>query len=196
MLMDLVANPEFAHRLLRRLTDARCKWVQERAAFLGIAVEPGVLSNDEVNCPSLSPALYEEMVLPYEQELCEFHGRIVYWHSCGNTTELAWLIARIPVLDLFHIGPWTDATTVRESMKPETALEKCLMPTRDVYFADPATMAKQLRQLRAQLDGRAYTIRADAFQVVGDFQQNLARIKEWCEVARTELQNDLLRCRV
>lgn len=190
MLTDLVLNPQFAHRLMRFLTNARKHWVSERARFLDSPIEPGVLSNDEVNVPSLSPELYEEFILPYELELCQFHGRIVYWHSCGNTSDLAASIAKIPILDLFHIGPWTDLDRARKAMMRNTAFEKCLMPTTDVYFASPESMAQQLDEIRNSMDGSAYTVRADAFQVVGNLEENLAKVKQWCAVARKKLHNE------
>jgi len=191
-LTDLILNPQFAHRLMRFLTDARKQWISERARFLGSPIEPGVLSNDEVNTPSLSPQLYEDFVLPYEQELCQFHGRIVYWHSCGNTSDLSASIAKIPIIDLFHIGPWTDLDKARKAMMPNTAFEKCLMPTTDVYFASPDDMAHQLDQIRNSLDGSSYTVRADAFQVVGNLEENLAKVKQWCTVAREKLCKETL----
>lgn len=161
-----------------------------RVRFLDSPIEPGVLSNDEVNVPSLSPELHEEFILPYELELCQFHGRIVYWHSCGNTSDLAASIAKIPILDLFHIGPWTDLDRARKAMMRNTAFEKCLMPTTDAYFASPESMAQQLDEIRNSMDGSAYTVRADAFQVVGNLEENLAKVKQWCAVARKKLHNE------
>lgn len=188
ILADLYLNPKFVHKLMRILTDAHKEWVRERARFLGSPIEPGVLANDEVGSPSLSPQLYEEFVLPYEQELCEFYERIVYWHSCGNTTELASSIAKIPKLDLFHIGPWTDMGKAKEAMKSGTAFEKCLMPTEDVYFAIPEQIEVQLEEIRRIMDGSAYTVRADGFQIVRSLEEDLAKIKRWSEIAKEKLK--------
>lgn len=188
VLADLYLNPQFVHDLLRFLTDARKEWYVERAHFLDCSIEPGVLSNDEVNSPSLSPRLYEEFILPYERELCEFHNGIVYWHSCGNTTELVASINKIPKLTLFHIGPWTDMAKTRESMRKGTAFEKVLMPTEDVYFATPDQMRAQIYEIRRVMDGSAYSVRADAFQIVRSLEEDLAKIRSWSEIAREELR--------
>lgn len=189
ILADLYLNPQFVHRLMRILTDARKEWYRERARFLNSPIEPGVLSNDEINSPSLSPKLYEEFILPYEKELCEFHGSIVYWHSCGNTTELASSIGKIPRLCLFHMGPWTNMRKARQAIRDSTAFEKCLMPTRDVYFATSEQMKAQLEEIREIMNGSAYTVRADAFQIVRGLDRDLAKIKMWSEIAREKLRN-------
>ena len=42
------------------ITQARKKWTTERAQFLGKSVGKGNIYNDEVNCPSISPTMYEE----------------------------------------------------------------------------------------------------------------------------------------
>jgi len=74
LLLDILLKPEFVHKLMRFITDARKKWVKERAKFLGQKVGRADLDDDEVNSPSLSPQQYEEFILPHEQELCQFHG--------------------------------------------------------------------------------------------------------------------------
>ena len=60
LLMDLILNPKFAQDLLGFLVEDRIRWTQERAKFLGTNEALGNLNNDEVCCPMLSPALYEE----------------------------------------------------------------------------------------------------------------------------------------
>lgn len=189
ILADFHLNPQFVHSLMQKLTDARKEWFGKKMDFLGSAIEPGILSNDEINSPTLSPQQYEEFILPYEKELCEFHGGICYWHSCGDTTKLISSIRKIPKLDIFHIGPWTDTRKAREGMRESTAFQKCLMPTNDVYLPTPEQMRVQLREIRRVLDGSAYTVRTDGFQVVKGLEKDLDKIKKWCEIAREELRN-------
>ena len=130
---------------MRFITDARKQWWRDRSKYLGIPLEPANLYNDEVNCPTLSPAMFEEFVLPYEQELSEFHGGIGYWHSCGDTTKLVELIDRIPNLGMFHVGPvdrpapdrWRPSAT-------GTPLEICLNPVADVQMASADQMRARL----------------------------------------------------
>jgi len=188
LLADILLNPEFVHKLMRFITEARREWVKERAKFLGQKVGKGDLDDDEVNSPSLSPAQYEEFILPYEKQLCKFHGGIGYWHSCGDTTELLNSIRKIPKIDMFHIGPWTDLKESKEVFGRNTALEKCLMPTADVQLASESKMEAKLDEIRGILDGTSYTVRADGLQVINSVEEDLMVIKRWVEVARKKLK--------
>ena len=190
LLPDMIDDPAFTHRLMRFLTDSRKKWVADRAKFLGTPVDKGNLYNDEVNIPTLSPRLYEEFVLPYEQELSAFHGGILYWHSCGDTTSLAPLISRIPNLEMFHVGPWTDGEACMKVFRGAVPLEFCLHPVKDVQKADRHTMEKRLRGIAQVCDGSPYTVRADGIQLVEGLQHELSTIKEWISTADRVLRKD------
>jgi len=84
LLMDTIINPEWVQRLLRLIMDDHKEWSHARAKFLGVPITKAKLYNDEVDGNILSPATYRDAILPYEQELSEFHGGIVYFHNCGN----------------------------------------------------------------------------------------------------------------
>jgi uroporphyrinogen-III decarboxylase len=180
----MINNPAFAHRLMRKITDFRKAWISERAAFLGQQVEKGNLYNDEVNCPTLSPSQYEEFVLPYEQELSAFHGGILYWHSCGDTTALLPSIAKIPGIEMFHAGPWTNVATAAHTFNGEVPLEICLHPVRDVQKATRTHMENRLSGIAEACSSAPYTVRADGLQVVTNVENDLKIIDEWNEMAR------------
>lgn len=187
LLADILLRPDFVHKLMRFVTEARKRWVEERAKFLGRKVEKGNLYDDAVNCPTLSPKQYEEFVLPYEKELCQFHWGIDYWHSCGNTMELLGLIRRIPKINMFHIGPWTDIRKSRKVFGKDTALEKCLMPVTDVQIASGAEIEAKLDEIKNALEGSSYTIRADGFHVMTSVEQEVTKIKRWVKIAQRKL---------
>ena len=192
LLMDMIANPKFVHQLMSFIAEARKKWISDRAHFLGRQVEKGNLYNDEVNCPTLSPQQYEEFVLPYEIELCEFHGGITYWHSCGDTTKLLDSIRKIPQIDMFHIGPWTSLIESKRVFGKDTALEKCLMPTVDVQMASPREMEEKLIEIKNALEGSYYTIRADGLQLLSTVTRDVEIIRQWVNIAQNVLKNENL----
>jgi hypothetical protein len=185
--VDMIDNPGFVHRLMRFITDARKQWWQERSRFLGIPLEPANLYNDEVNCPTLSPAMFEEFVLPYEQELSEFHGGIGYWHSCGNTTKLVSFIDRIPNLNMFHVGPWTDLRHVVKVFGGRHPLEICLNPVVDVQMANEDTMRAKMAYIMETCGSIAYTVRADGLQDLHGVPRELAQINQWLGIAHDML---------
>ena len=184
LLVDMIKNPKFTHRLMRKITDFRKTWISERAAFLGQKVEKGNLYNDEVNSPTLSTPMYEEFALPYELELSDFHGGILYWHSCGDTTALLPSIAKIPGLGMFHAGPWTDVATAVNAFDGKVPLEICLHPVRDVQAAARPAMEKRLSGIAKACNGSPFTVRADGLQVITNVKQDLKKIDEWNEMAR------------
>lgn len=189
LVLDMVTNPSFMHTMMRFITDVRKRWTEDRATFLDMKVEKGNLYNDEVNTPTLSPELYEEFVLPYEQELSRFHGGILYWHSCGETTKLVDLIAKIPNLEMFHVGPWTDGARCVEAFDNKMPLEFCLHPLRDVQNTDRTGMEAKLKEIADACGKGPYTVRADALQVVNGLEKDLASVKEWVSVANNYLLN-------
>jgi hypothetical protein len=184
---DIMDNPGFVHRMMRFITDARKEWWQERSNYLGVPLGPANLYNDEVNCPTLSPAMYEEFVLPYEQELSAFHNGIGYWHSCGDTTLLLGLIDRIPNLCMFHVGPWTDLTRVVDTFADRHPLEICLNPVSDVQMAGPEQMRAKLSYIKETCGNLAYTVRADGLQDLQGVPRELTQIKQWVSIAQEML---------
>lgn len=182
--MDIMDNPAFVHRIMRFITDARKQWWLERARFLRMPLEAANLYNDEVNCPTLSPHMYQEFVLPYEQELSAFHGGIGYWHSCGDTTKLLALIDSIPQLRMFHVGPWTDLRRVIEVFGERHPLEICLNPVVDVQTVSPEQMVGKLQYIMRVCGDMAYTVRADGIQDLNGTPGEVAQLQKWVAVAR------------
>jgi hypothetical protein len=185
-LMDLVIDPEFAQQLLRAIVEARKSWQAQCDRFLDIERTRGVLGNDDVYCPVLSPALYREAILPCAVELCQHYGGIFYWHSCGDTTKLVDDIARIPVVDLFHCGPWTDvAGACRVWGARGAPLEIMVEPVDKVQLASPAEQRRYLEDIVAQIPDHAECfIKVDSLEVMRDLPTELAAIQSWIDVAR------------
>jgi uroporphyrinogen-III decarboxylase len=188
-LVDLLLDLEFAQQLLRFVVEARLLWQTECDRFLGVERTRGLLGNDDVNCPTLSPDLYRDVILPLETELSEHYGGIFYWHSCGNTTELLDDIARIPGLDLFHCGPWTDVTEACRVMGDRgVPLEICVDPVDKVQMASPADQKHYLEDIVAHIpDTVDCYIKADSLEVIRDLPTELAAIQSWIDAAREVL---------
>jgi hypothetical protein len=189
ILMDLVLNPDFAERILRFVMVARRSWQRECDRFLGRQRTRGILGNDDVNCPTMSPSHYRERLRPLEIELSEGYGGISYWHSCGDTTRLLDDVARIPNLDLFHCGPWTDVASACRTMGKEgIAVEICIEPVDKVQRASLAAQKRYLEETVAQIPGNtACYIKVDSLEVIRDLPTELEAIQSWLRVARTVL---------
>ncbi|MCX6089231.1 MAG: hypothetical protein NTX88_02435 [Candidatus Atribacteria bacterium] len=186
--MDMVEDPQFVHELMRFTTDERKKWAKQRADFMKVPIQPGSLYNDEVNVPLMSPAFYEEFVLPYETELGEFYGGISYWHSCGNITPLEYLIQRIPKLEMIHISPWSDLVqSVKNLRDTGIALEVVLHPLEHVQSVSLEEIAVFLSFIRETTKDVSATVRADGMQVITGVEEDVKKIKEWARIANEVL---------
>jgi hypothetical protein len=188
-LVDLILDPEFARRLLRSVVEARKSWQAQCDRFLGVERTRGLLGNDDVNCPTLSPALYRDVILPYEVELSDHYGGIFYWHSCGDTTRLLDDVAHIPILDLFHCGPWTEVGKAGRVVGGRgVPLEICPDPVNKVQMVSPADQKRHLEDLATQVpaDVNCY-VKIDSLEVVRDLATELASIQNWITMAREVL---------
>jgi hypothetical protein len=179
LLLDMLDDPAFVHRLMRLVTDGRKAWLKQRAEFLNQPIQPGLLFNDEIGAPLLHPGLYREFILPDELELAEFHGGIFYFHSCGDTTLFLDDIITIPGLQLFHVGPQTNLARVVERLNPDIALDICMQDVRDIYETTDEQKRTKLAGIADLCRGRHYYIRADGFDVLTTPEADLHRIQRW-----------------
>jgi len=187
IIMDMLEDPKFVHRLMRFITDSEKKWAKERAKFLHSPIEKTFLFNDEVGLPLITPEMYEEFVLPYEIELSNFYGGILYWHSCGNASNFVNLIKKIPGLKMFHVGPRTDVSEAAVALGPDVSLDVNLDPFRDVLEADKEKMSSRIRKIIDICTERdvPFCIRADGFQPVHALEEDLPRIKLWADITQS-----------
>lgn len=180
LLCDLYDRPGFVHESMAFVTEAMERWYSERKVFTGEErFGPIFLGNDEVNTPSLSPAMYEEFVLPYETQLSSYFGGIDYWHSCGDTSRLAELIARIPNVHMFDAGPWTDFGAALSAYRkvPRASIMRRINPIEKVLLASDAEMREPLEEVRRACEGVMPTmVMYDGLNYVKDWKTDLAKI--------------------
>lgn len=197
-LMDMKEDPAFAHKLMKFITTARKEWTKERANFLGVEIEKGDLMNDDVNSSVISPQLYREFILPCEKELCEFHGGIRYWHSCGDVTGFLESILEIPSIDLLDVGPWTNLETAVKLFQGRMPIEIRTHPERiNIYSATETEMRKLIDRV-IEICGKYNTnfaIRAGGLQTFNSLTHDLYQIKLWARVAREQLYSEYSRKR-
>ncbi len=177
--LDLIDDPPFVHAMMQRATAAIKAWWLERARFLGRErLEPLIMGDDEVNVPTISPAQYEEFVLPYESDLSEFFGGIDYWHSCGNCTKLLPFLARLPRLRMMDVGPWTALRPAVElfGRRPGSSLMKRLHPVSEVLRASEERMRARLMQIKATCYDVPYMLFFDGLNVLDSVEQSVQQV--------------------
>jgi hypothetical protein len=187
LLVDMITDEEFYHGVMRYITDSRKEWFKGLEKYLGKPVKKANLYNDEVSCPTLSPGLYKNKVFQYEQELCDFHGGLHYWHSCGNVSDLTCEIAKLSDLDLFNVGPWTSALAAGKAFRDKTPLEICMNPQKDILEGTRESMTKRLTDIKKdcmESDICGFGLKISALNAYDNLEDMLRNIILWIEVAR------------
>lgn len=186
LLMDLIESPEEANQLLKKIVEARKSWQSEADKFLDKKRNYGVLGNDDVNVPIISPPQYKNIFLPIEKELCNYYGGIFYWHSCGNVTRLLPYISTIPRLKLFHCGPWTDVEKSCEVFEDaDTSLEIMVEPVDKVQKASKEKQNEYLKEIVQAIPPQTNGyIKVDSLEVISDLSSDLSQVLQWIAVAR------------
>jgi uroporphyrinogen decarboxylase len=93
-LADLAANPEFAHAILRRVTDLMIAGLGKYLDAVGPYIDLITFSDDlgSQRAPLISPKMYRRMIKPYQAEVIaaiKAHSKAkVFFHSCGNVYPL------------------------------------------------------------------------------------------------------------
>jgi len=93
-LMDLAADKDFAHALMRRILDIRKKNADLFLKEVGEYIDVFQLADDLAmqNASLMSPQMYKEMIKPYLTELIDhvkqLTGAKIYYHSCGSVVGL------------------------------------------------------------------------------------------------------------
>lgn len=195
VLIRMVTDSEFAHLLMRIITEARKAWYLHTFGQDGIYQHGGYLFNDEVNCPSLSAKLYSEFILPYEKELCDFHGGISYWHSCGDVTKLLIAISEIPEIEMLHVGPWTNVKEAARLFGSRSKLEICPNPESKILQASPEEIKDYLNdvvQICKEEKVKGYTIRAGGLMFRDAEGEVLEKIHTWNRIAIKSLRGECL----
>jgi MtaA/CmuA family methyltransferase len=157
-LMLLMDEPALAHRVLDFLTEIVIAFglaqVQAGAPMIGAGDAAASL---------ISPALYRDFALPYEQRVCgAIHdaGALVKLHVCGNTNALLNDMVRCGA-DLFNVDHMVD---LARAVKVYGGAGKCLKgnlnPVADMLQATPGQCLTRALQCLTAARDQAYMLSA------------------------------------
>ena len=187
LLMDMIDDPDFFDDLMAHITGVYKEYATARKQYLGEdTLEPGLLGNDEVSTPMVSPMFYDELIFPYEKEIGEFWGGVRYWHSCGQTEAFYETVSTLPGLQLMHIGPWSDIAKAVEVFGPkDISIEICRNNNRDLYDKTEEEMEADLQAIKDLCEGKVkYQVRMDGIAILKNKEHTLEKIETWKRVAK------------
>ena len=129
-MMDLMMeeNHERIHKLLSYCTEVTCQFIRLMAATGADMVSNG----DSPAGPSMiSPAMYREFALPYEQQIVETAhecGLPYMLHICGDTTAILELMKQTGA-DSIELDFETDIQSVHDILGADCVFSGCIDPT-------------------------------------------------------------------
>ncbi len=203
MMMDMIAEPRLAHRLMAHLRDATLAFMNvAESAGLVVPNNTGPMTASDplgpepadgrctfANCwcmansqefDQVSPAMWEEFCLAYQQPILERHGLVAYG-CCENLTHKIDGVLSIPNLRIFVCSAWTDLDIVLEKV----SADYCIMwrqKASEVVFADDLAGIKQdLEEGARKLRGRPYQIVLRELETLSGHPD---RLHAWTELAR------------
>ncbi len=189
MLMNMVRDPDFFHALMQRVTAERKNYFVFRARLTEEkTVPPGSLFNDEVDTGIIGPQHYREFIKPYEKELADFHGRISYWHSCGDTAAIVGEVVDLNRIDVLDISGYTDLAKALSSIDDKSLrFDIRLHPLEDLQDAEPDWMKARLEQVIVMC--REHNVKSMSIRVSGlnpwkSPAEDFDKIRQWISVAR------------
>jgi hypothetical protein len=183
-LADTAERPDFAHGLLNRLADLRCRWWEAHARRTGTAVGPTAAADDWINVPFISPDLFRDFVLPPYLAIERFHGGITGIHSCGNQAPVQRYLLAIRSLPQLEVSAWTPLDATLSNVPTDKKLWISLHPN-DVLCASPTEMETKLRGIIEKCRGRDIAIGTSGLTPLSsDIGAFAERVRTWTRIAR------------
>ncbi len=192
---DALVEPEDLHELMQFVVDSRIHWENQRCQFLGIDPTDRTyrwkyiayrhnfnsdMFEDEVDGKMFSKKIFDEFVLPYTEQLCDYYGGIGYYHSCGDLTNF--FPSMYPALDIFglqHVSSWTDYQKAAEIVPQNVVLQYSLHTTKEALGASDTLLVDKFRYLMDHANGHRVDICADAlYEGSWDILERAEHIRE------------------
>lgn len=147
---DLMEDPGFSAELM-----ARCVEIALAFAKHQIAAGADTIGIGDAMASQVSPAIYEELILPQELRLVrgiKEMGARVRMHICGNITHLLPGLATLN-LDILDVDYLVDLSAARQAVGPRVALAGNLNPVADVLNSTPDAIHQKVLDCYARAGG-------------------------------------------
>jgi len=205
LMYDFYDRPEWAHRLMDRITSGMVAYHKAREAagmFDAEVALPRVhepydeIPPDRVkrldaswcyvhaqSAAPLGPEMYAEFVHPYNARIAALFGK-VYYHGCEDLGKKAAIIRDLPHLLHFHVSPWTQLEEVVPVFRGRrVVLEVHCHPTEVLFTYGPKEMRAELRRRIAEAEDMPFDLKLCDIQTIKGAEGQLER---WTDIAMEE----------
>jgi len=185
-IMDTIERPRFVQNLMQTIVEHRIAYTLDVAEYLGEPMPETVpMADDWVNIPYITPAIFEEFVLPYIQRLAVSHGSGCTFHTCGCQDGIVSLLAGIQGLRVYEASPWTSLDEVVAKIPADMPLSVVLHSNKHVLICNLDDVRSRLVEILTKTNGRDITIIAGGLQPLGeDHGALINRLHDFAAVAR------------
>lgn len=188
--IDFMTNREFVRNLMDFVVTSRINWSKKRDEFLGIERKNGMMLNDSLSTPNISPNIYNELIFPYEQEINNFYGGISYYHSCGPLDPFLNKIKDLGNIELMHSGPFTDYKKVFKVFHNKSPIELYLPKRKHWEKEDLKKELIEIKESSLKFGVRSFYIRYTSFYDPDiSISNKINKHREICNISREILIN-------
>ena len=202
MMMDMAVQPELVHRLMAHLRDGALHTLADfessglltanntGSLFTGDPIgEPG--PDGKLTCANLwggassqefdqvSPAMWEEFLLPYQLPVLERFG-LTYYGCCENLTHKIDGALKIPNLRIFVSSAWTDLYRVIDKVGTRYTIMWRQKASEVVFPEDTDGIRRHLNEGMRRLQGCHYQVVLRELQTLAG---HMDRLHVWTQLA-------------
>jgi hypothetical protein len=183
---DTVERPEFLQQVFGYFVEERARWNRERAAYLG---EPRpattFMADDWVYVPFITPAMFQNFVLPAYRHSQELEGALTGFHTCGNLAPFVGdLLRTFPGIRNLDVSGWNDIELLHAKVPRDISFSVSFINT-FVLSASEAEHRRLLGTVASIARERALTVCAQAMVRLHEtYDEDLTRMNRFIELAR------------
>lgn len=184
---DCAENPEYAHRLLDYIVDARIRFNNLATEFLG-SPPPGIptMDDDWINVPFISPAIFQEFAAPAYRKIQNAEGPIVRFHTCGVFgSVISELVDVFDRLDNIDVSGWNDDVELDQNVRNDIAFNIAYINT-FVLLSSPEEHRERLEGAKQVAKNRKISINAQAIvKILNKIDDSILAMNRFIDLART-----------
>ncbi len=132
----------------------------------------------------VSPEMFEEFVLPYQEPLAARFG-LVYYGCCEPVDKRLDMIRRMKNLRAVSVSPWSNVRFVAEQLKRDYVM--CCKPNPALFSAPTWNVDVVRKDLRTTIEGSKGCNVQLVLKDVHTVHNQLWRYAKWVEIAREEI---------
>ncbi len=187
--LDFLINKPAIINLMNLVINSRIKWSRHRSKILdSLKIADAVISNDDVCIPNVSPAIYRELIFPFEEKLNEFYGNFSYYHNCGPIDPFLEDVVKLKNIDMIHCGPYSDFRKIGQLFVGKSSIELHLHPEKDFIYMDEENFRRRLKDIKnyyGSIGVKSYCIRLTSYSHPNmSMRESISKLKLWCEISK------------